>query len=275
MAGSTPRCRTSESPGSTGGDRLPREPAELQWVRVHESHSGSSARGSFLAEHRLRVRLRDFWDVRVEGPDSDDRVGAQLDLIETGLVDSHLGSISGGTLSLRIGEVGGKIIERGPDGPHEVASESVTHESGRCFRAAFIVVEEHEGDVVPVLLLPAPVRRRNLREKETCEACDVHLDPIVDPADPRSHRSGRAVAGRESCSPEVDCAKFLALVEADHGTGWRVVQVSQQLELDNGPLTVDVRLPSPDPLGVGRELGVTEEPARVRPYWSIQPLSPG
>lgn len=68
------------------------------------------------------------------------------------MVHHHLGRVGLWPLAVRRIEVREKVVESGPHRPDQILSEALTCHACGVFRTAEIVVQENEGDVVPVLL---------------------------------------------------------------------------------------------------------------------------
>ena len=77
-------------------------------------------------------------------------VGGKAWRIEFGVIDQHLTDVSLGSLRRRGLEVSSQIVESRVHRA-EVGNESFPHECGRCCRPSCVVMQEYEGDVIPIL----------------------------------------------------------------------------------------------------------------------------
>ena len=118
------------------------------------------------------------------------------------MIDPHLPDIGLRPLGVRILEVGLQIAQRRRD-RIEFASETVSHQFGCGLGSAGIVVQKHEGDVVPVLGLASGMRRRDLGQKKSGQVRNIHLGATVDTLDPGAQFAYRHVARREAGAAEI------------------------------------------------------------------------
>jgi hypothetical protein len=102
--------------------------------------------------------------VRTEGVDvDDDGVRERRRPFDLGMVDGHLAGVGSRSLGVRVGEVGGRVRERGSNGA-ELSAEAIEYRLRSRFRPADVVVQQDEGDVVPV-----PLRSPGVRGGAPCE----------------------------------------------------------------------------------------------------------
>lgn len=99
----------------------------------------------------------------VESFHGEDRISSENSPVQIGMLDEHLPDVGARSLGSGIREVGQEVIEAGSD-RWKLRTEAVPDGLCRCIHAAGVVVEQDEGDVVPVLGLASGVRRRTLRQ---------------------------------------------------------------------------------------------------------------
>ena len=99
----------------------------------------------------------------VESFHGEDCIGSENSPVQIGMLDEHLPDVGARSLGSGIREVGHQVIEAGSD-RWKLRTEAVPDGLCRCIHAAGVVVEQDEGDVVPVLGLASGARRRTLRQ---------------------------------------------------------------------------------------------------------------
>ena len=98
--------------------------------------------------------------------DSDDGVGGERLGIEFRMVNLHLADISPGPLGRRVLEVGLKVSESRLECT-DLATEAIFYSFDRGSRSASVVMQEHKGDVIPVLGFTPRKRGGGLGKQET------------------------------------------------------------------------------------------------------------
>lgn len=154
-----------------------------------------------------------------------DGIGPKRRFVNVLVISRHLACVGVRALRVRQLEIREKIVQGGADRTSELPREELTCTARGCSGTAQVVMEEHEGDVVPVFRRASFAGRARLGKKKTGKFCDSQLDYVQDSSDLRLQFSRCPVSGGEPGASEVDRPKGLAIIEFDGCSSRRAVEV--------------------------------------------------
>jgi len=126
----------------------------------------------------------------------------------------------------------------------------------RVVRAARIVVQQNEGDVVPVLGFPARPCSRALGEQEPGERGHIHFSDVFDAADSGPGLTDLDIARGEPGAAKIHGTELIAAIKLRRRLSGHIAEVSQHFELHDCTWGGTGGGPPPDSLAVWFELGV-------------------
>ena len=149
----------------------------------------------------------------------DDRVGGRDRTIELWVVERHLALVGRRSLSLRIGEVGEKVIER-----RAYLAYKLSPEPGRVQRQQRLrdPLRRYGSARMPCRTNPrqsAGPCGRDLRQQITSQSGDVDLGCLLYALMPVGEPANLDVPSSKAGTPQVDCPQTIGAIEADERLG--------------------------------------------------------